>query len=97
MLGCPDRSAREVIASLQKEYNIINLQDGRGYVIGTDEQVRRYVLQEHARARKIFIKANAMLKRCTLTEGIRVPVRAHFRTIKARTEIDNQISMEDIV
>lgn len=98
VLGCKtDRQARMVLSRLQEEYNIINMQDGTGYKLGTDEEVKQYANQEMNRARKVFIKAGGMLKRCTLTDGIQIPVRAHFRKIKARTELKDQISLEDIL
>ena len=99
VLGCgSDREARRIVSMLQERgYNIINLQDGGGYVLGTDTQVRRYALQAMKRARHVYQKAGDMLKRCTISDGIQIPVRAHFRTIKRRTEIQNQISMEDLL
>lgn len=31
IFGCSDREARRIVENLQKNYNIINLQDGKGY------------------------------------------------------------------
>ena len=99
VLGCgSDREARNMVSRLQAMgYNIINLQGGDGYVLGTDEQVRKYALQEMKRARNVYQKAGNMLKRCTISDGIQIPVRAHFRTIRRRTEVQNQMSMEDVL
>lgn len=98
VLGCKsDREARNVVSKLQEQYNIINLQNGDGYALGTDEQVRRYAQQEMRRAVSIFRKSGAMLKRCTISDGIQIPVRAHFRTIRRRTEVQNQMSMEELL
>ncbi len=96
VLGCEsDREARRVLSELQKSYNIINLQGGRGYFIADDETVMRYAEQERKRALKSFAKANAMLRRCRGNEGCVVPVRAHMRRIGRRQPLyEGQIIFE---
>lgn len=79
-----DREARRILAELQKTYNIINLQDGRGYFLADDVTAMRYAEQERRRALKSFQKANEMIMRCKNTDGIEVPVKAHMRRIKRR-------------
>lgn len=98
VLNCKtDRQARRVLSSLQEDYNIINMQDGTGYKLGTDAEVMAYVRQENSRARQVFRKTGRMMRRCTVSDGVQVPVRAHMRTIRARTEVENQMSLEDIL
>ena len=80
-----DREARRILSDLQMRYNIINLQDGKGYFLADDETALRYAEQERRRAIKSFLKANAMIKRCRGATGIEVPVRAHMRRI-AKTD-----------
>ena len=41
-----DREARRIISELQKKYNIINLQDGRGYFLADNDTAIRYAEQE---------------------------------------------------
>lgn len=79
-----DREARRILSQLQKTYNIINLQDGRGYFLADDETAVRYAEQERKRALKSFDKANQMLMRCKNASGIEVPVKAHMRKIKRK-------------
>ncbi|HIU49000.1 MAG TPA: hypothetical protein IAB04_06515 [Candidatus Avimonoglobus intestinipullorum] len=96
VLGCgSDREARRIVTKLQEQgYNIINLQDGGGYVLGTDEQREAYGQQELHRAMKILFKALKMLRRLTLREAIRLLARAYRRA--ADTTDQNQISLEDV-
>ena len=68
-----------------------------GYRLATDEETRQYAKQETARGAKILKKAAGMLKRCTVSDGIQIPVRAHMRTLRGRREIENQMSLEDIL
>lgn len=89
-----DREARRILSELQKSYNIINLQDGRGYFLADDETALKYAEQERKRALKSFLKANAMLKRCKKVDGIVIPVRAHVRTIGKRMPDPGQIRFE---
>ena len=79
-----DREARRVLSELQKQYNIINLQDGRGYFLADNETALRYAEQERRRALKSFNKANEMVRRCKNVDGVVVPVRAHMRRIGKR-------------
>ena len=79
-----DREARRILSELQQTYNIINLQDGRGYFLADDETAIKYAEQERKRALKSFNKANQMLMRCRNTNGIEVPVKAHMRKIKRK-------------
>ena len=90
---CDEREIRRKIASLQKNYNIVNFQDGKGYFLANDKQVEKYAKQELKRAVNIFTKASQMLKRVSAPEGIKIPVKAHFRTVKAQPKDTNQISM----
>lgn len=87
-----DREARRILAELQKNHNIINLQDGRGYFLADNETALKYAEQERRRALKSFNKANLMVMRCKKASGIEVPVRAHVRHI-GKTNNENQISM----
>ena len=87
-----DREARRIISELQKKYNIINLQDGRGYFLADNDTAIRYAEQERRRALKSFQKANDMLRRCRSSSGIEVPVRAHMRRIGGREDrIEGQL------
>lgn len=79
-----DREARRILSELQKTYNIINLQDGRGYFLADNKTAIRYAEQERKRALKSFNKANQMLMRCRGNDGIEIPVKAHMRKIKRR-------------
>lgn len=87
-----DREARRIISELQKKYNIINLQDGRGYFLADNATAIRYAEQERRRALKSFRKANDMLMRCRSSSGIEIPVRAHMRRIGGREDrIEGQL------
>lgn len=79
-----DREARRILSELQKTHNIINLQDGRGYFLADNETAMRYAQQERKRALKSFDKANQMIMRCTSSDGIEVPVKAHMRRLKRK-------------
>jgi hypothetical protein len=79
-----DREARRILSELQKTYNIINLQDGKGYFLADNKTAIRYAEQERKRALKSFNKANQMLMRCRGNDGIEIPVKAHMRKIKRR-------------
>lgn len=82
VLGCDsDREARRLLSNLQKEYNIINLQDGNGYFLADDDEALRYALQERSRAIALLEKSNAIIRRCTQGKGVEIPVRAHTRRI----------------
>lgn len=96
IFDCSDREARERIAELQDRYNIINLQDGKGYFLADDELAIRYAEQEMRRAIKIFNKARNILKRCNKTKGIKIPVKAHFRRLNKVDEYESQLRMEGI-
>lgn len=62
---CDNRAVRENISTLQKELNIVNLQDGKGwYIPDTEKEVRAYCSQEISRGLKSVIKAYQMSKRC---------------------------------
>lgn len=93
---CTDREARRIISELQEKYNIVNLQDGKGYFLADDETALRYAKQERSRALKSYLKANRIVSRCTNQIGMKIPVRAHFRTVggKANNIVKNQIEME---
>lgn len=91
-----DREARRILSDLQMRYNIINLQDGKGYFLADDETALRYAEQERKRAVKSFLKANAMVKRCRSATGIEVPVRAHMRRIGTRDVIEEGQCVFDI-
>lgn len=80
---CSDREARSRISDLQEHYNIVNLQDGKGYFIADDETVKKYAEQEMHRAIKSFNKARKMLARVESADGIKIPVKAHLRRLKA--------------
>ncbi len=96
VLGCEsDREARRILSELQKSYNIINLQDGKGYYLADDETVMKYAMQERSRALKSLQKANNMIRRCRSGEGYAVPVRAHMRRIGRRSPmVEGQIVFE---
>lgn len=54
-----DRKLRKIIARLRRYVPIINLQDGRGYYIPTDEQEKeaeKYYWQEYRRAMSILVR-----------------------------------------
>lgn len=96
VLGCEsDREARRILSELQKSYNIINLQDGKGYYLADDETVMKYAMQERSRALKSLQKANNMIRRCQHGGGYSVPVRAHMRRIGRREAMaDGQVVFE---
>lgn len=96
IFGCSDREARRIVENLQKNYNIINLQDGRGYFLANDREAERYARQEMSRALKIFEKANGILRRTKHSEGIKIPVRAHLRCLPGKDikKDENQIKWE---
>ena len=57
MTGMNDRTIRNEIERLRREYVILNDQDGKGYYLSKNEkEVRRYVRQEEARAKAIFYR-----------------------------------------
>ena len=98
VLGCQnskdkDRMARNIVSELQEEYNIVNMQDGKGYFLASKEQARVYAMKEIHRGTKIVRKGMKMLRRCE-DDGdyTKIPVQAHFRRIKKKPENDNQIS-----
>lgn len=96
VLGCEsDREARRILSELQKSYNIINLQDGKGYYLADDETVMKYAMQERSRALKSLQKANNMIRRCQHGGGKTIAVRAHMRRIGRRPSIaEGQIIWE---
>lgn len=61
-VGCCDVRVREGIATLQMEGKpIINLQDGRGYKLASNQaELDAYKMQEAARARQILKKIRLM-------------------------------------
>lgn len=62
---CDNRTVRDNISKLQKDLNIVNLQDGKGwYIPETEKEVRAYCSQEISRGLKSVIKAYEMSKRC---------------------------------
>ena len=97
VLGCgSDREARRIIAELQKSYNIINLQDGKGYFLADNETLLTYAMQERSRALKSLEKANNMIRRCSAEPmGMCIPVRAHMRRLKSGDQLtEGQIIFE---
>lgn len=44
-----DRELRIIVGRLQEYYPIVNLQDGRGYFLGNEEECFQYLLQELSR------------------------------------------------
>jgi biotin operon repressor len=93
VFGCSDREARQHISALQEHYNIINLQNGKGYFLADDATTIKYAEQEMRRAVKIFNKARKMLSRVNSPNGIKIPVKAHFRSLHKTEDIDlNQIT-----
>lgn len=95
ILGCrTDREARRIMSELEKHYNIVNMQDGRGYVLADDETAVKYAMQERKRGIASLKKSNLILSRCTtITPDMVVPVRAHFRRIKKSYVDKNQIEL----
>lgn len=95
LFGCSDRAARKRIEQLQEKYNIVNLQDGKGYFLADNKTALKYAKQERSRAKASYIKASRMIARCSDSQGEKVFVRAHFRTIGKKDNVNiNQISME---
>lgn len=84
-----DREARKILSELQKQYNIINLQDGKGYFLADDKEALRYAQQERSRALKSFNKANEIIRRCRKCDCIEIPVRAHMRRLRGRGGAQN--------
>jgi len=95
IFGCSDRQARDMIRKLSEQYNIVNLQDGSGYVIADKATTKRYAQQEMKRGIAILKKASAMFKRCAEADddAVVVPVRAHLRTIRPGKKDTNQIEL----
>jgi biotin operon repressor len=97
VLDCKsDREARKCIEQLrEKGYNIVNGCDGRGYYLASDEETLKYAAMRRKRALAEFRAANLMMLRASKKEGIKIPVRAHFRTVGKRDdENTNQICLE---
>ena len=94
-LGCDsDREARRIVAELKKKYNIVNMQDGRGYFLADDKTAVKVALRERKRAISLMKKANEILSRCeSVPVDIVVPVKAHFRRIKKSYADKNQIEL----
>lgn len=97
IFNCGDRAAREKISKLCEEYNIVNLQDGRGYVLADEETAIRYAMQERHRGIASLRKANNILKRCENPKiGIVVPVKSHYRVINKIHINKNQITIDEL-
>jgi biotin operon repressor len=97
VLDCKsDREARKCIEQLrEKGYNIVNDGDGRGYYLASDEETLKYAAMRRKRALAEFRAANLMMLRVSKKEGIKIPVRAHFRTIGNREDENiDQICLE---
>lgn len=97
IFGCSDREARKYIEEFrEKGYNIVNDGDGRGYYLADDEKTLKYAAMRRKRALAEFKAANLMILRCSKKDGIKIPVRAHFRTIGKKNYVNkNQVSMEE--
>ena len=95
VFDCSDREARLRIAKLMEHYNIVNLQDGRGYFLADDETAIKYAMQERHRGIMSLKKANMILSRCESGQfDMVVPVKAHYRRInKTRFFSKNQIEL----
>lgn len=96
IFNCSDREARRIVSSLMQDYNIVNLQDGRGYVLADDETAVKYAMQERKRGIASLKKANLILSRCKPVFGMPervVPVKAHFRRIGKVYTDKNQIDL----
>ena len=97
VFGCSDRSARKILSHLREKYNIINLSDGKGYILADDEMALKYAYQERKRAISAFKNASRIIARCSpRTDGREVLVRTHYRRLNKNTVIKDQISLEDI-
>jgi len=97
VLDCKsDREARKCIELLrEKGYNIVNDGDGRGYYLASDEETIKYAAMRRKRALAEFRAANLMMLRVSQKEGIKIPVRAHYRTLGKKNDVnENQISLE---
>lgn len=99
IFGCSDRAARRLIAELMEDHNIVNLQDGRGYVLADDVTAIRYAMQERKRGISALTKANKIIARCAKLDsnGIVVPVRAHIRHLNKVYIDSNQMSIEEVL
>lgn len=96
IFNCSDREARRIVSSLMQKYNIVNLQDGRGYVLADNEMAVKYAMQERKRGIASLKKANLILSRCKPVFGMPervVPVKAHFRRIGKVYTDRNQINL----
>ena len=84
IFGKSERECRRIMSELVKEYNIVNLQDGKGYFLADDDTVLKYAMQERNRGISALSKANMIITRLYKEKdyGIVVPVRAHTRRIK---------------
>ena len=64
---CDERTVRRNVAELQKNLNIVNLQDGRGWFIpDKTEEILAFAKQEYSRGIKNIAKAYKMFKRCNV-------------------------------
>ena len=62
---CDNRTVRDNISKLQKDLNIVNLQDGKGWYIPEKvAEITAYAKQEYSRGVKSIAKAYKMFKRC---------------------------------
>ena len=55
--GLSDRKIRDLISKTRRDYPILNLQNGKGYYLPTNqdkEELEHYIKQETARAKSIF-------------------------------------------
>lgn len=95
--GDCDRQVRKRIQRLRERgYNIINRMNGAGYYLASDEEAMRYVRMRRKRALAEFRAASLMEMRCTHKDGIKIPVRAHFRTLGRKADIcTGQITLEN--
>lgn len=98
IFGKSDRECRRIIAELSEEHNIINLQDGRGYVLADTKTAIRYAHQEWKRGIASIRKANKIIKRCAMDGniGIVVPVRGHLRRLHKGDTDTRQITIDDM-
>lgn len=97
LTGENDRAVRKRIQQLREQgYNIVNRQDGKGYYLASDEETLKYARMRRKRALSEFKAANLMEMRCLHRDGIKIPVRAHFRTIGHKEECKNQIKLEGV-
>ena len=62
---CDNRTVRDNISRLQRDLNIVNLQDGKGwYIPDSAKDISAYAKQEYSRGLKSIAKAYRMFKRC---------------------------------